>query len=136
MARGKNRVDYVILFVDDLQTSVAFYRDVVGLAFKFLEHGYAEFATEGAKFGLYERARLPELIGGEPLGRGPSGEVVFMVDDVDAEAERIGPEGVRVLAGPLDRPWGHRTLHIADPDGHVVELAQEIPRQRARRRER
>ena len=35
---------------------------------------------------------------------------------------------VAVLRGPTDRPWGHRTLHLADPDGFVVELAQEIPR--------
>ena len=31
-----------------------------------------------------------------------------------------------------DRPWGHRTLHVADPDGFVVEFAQEIPRARGR----
>ena len=30
---------------------------------------------------------------------------------------------------PLDRPWGHRTVHVEDPDGFVVELAVEIPRQ-------
>jgi lactoylglutathione lyase len=25
---------------------------------------------------------------------------------------------------PTDRPWGERTLHLADPDGNVVELTQ------------
>jgi lactoylglutathione lyase len=39
---------------------------------------------------------------------------------------------VRPLAPPTDRPWGHRTLHVADPDGFVVEFAQEIPRARGR----
>jgi len=29
----------------------------------------------------------------------------------------------------VDRPWGHRTVHVEDPDGFVVELAEEIPRQ-------
>ncbi len=84
---NRRRVDYVILYVNDIQHSIAFYRDVVGLSFKFTEAGYAEFATEGTKFALYERARLH-----------------------------------------ADRPWGHRTLHVLDPDGHVVEFAQEIPR--------
>jgi lactoylglutathione lyase len=37
-----------------------------------------------------------------------------------------------LLAEPTDRPWGHRTLHIADPDGFIVEFAQEIPRARSR----
>ena len=39
----------------------------------------------------------------------------------------------RVLSGPVDRPWGHRTVHVADPDGFVVEFAEEIPRARQRR---
>lgn len=112
----------------DLARSVAFYRDVVGLPFKFQESGYAEFASGPVKFGLYERARLLELIGREAVPGGPAVEVVFLVDDVDAEAERLRAAGAEVLAGPVDRPWGHRTLHVLDPDGQVVEFAQEIPR--------
>jgi lactoylglutathione lyase len=59
---------------------------------------------------------------------GPAGEVLFLVDDVDAEAERLRGLGVEFLSGPVDRPWGHRTLHLLDPDGFVIELAQRIPR--------
>ena len=58
----------------------------------------------------------------------PQGEVLFLVDDVDDWAQRLKRAGVRVLSGPVDRPWGHRTLHLLDPDGFVVELAQEIER--------
>src|SRR5436309_6384822 len=57
------RVDYVILYVVDLQRSIEWYRDVVGLPFRMEGDGYAEFATEGCKFALYERAKLSELIG-------------------------------------------------------------------------
>jgi lactoylglutathione lyase len=123
-------VDYVILYVSDLDRSIAFYRDVIGLPFRFSEHGYAEFATEGSKFALYERGLLRELIGRDATEGGPQGEVAFLVADVDAEAERLRRAGVRPLSGPEDRPWGHRTLHVLDPDGFVVELAQEIPRSR------
>jgi lactoylglutathione lyase len=122
------RVDYVILFVGDLDRSIGFYRDLIGLRFKLQGDGYAEFATEGARFGLYDRARLPELIGREATAGGPGGEVVFLVEDADAEAARLRAAGVTVLSGPVDRPWGHRTVHLLDPDGFVVELAQEIPR--------
>jgi lactoylglutathione lyase len=58
--------------------------------------------------------------------------MVFVVNDVDAEVARVAAAGARVLSGPVDRPWGHRTVHLADPDGFVVELAQEIPRRRLR----
>ena len=52
------------------------------------------------------------------------------------EAGRLAVLRARLAAPmPADRPWGHRTLHIADPDGFVVEFAQEIPRARSRRAE-
>ena len=128
MDRGSRGVDYVILYVSDLGRSVAFYWDMIGLPFKLEGAGYAEFDTEGPRFGLLERSQLPALIGREAAGGGPQGEILFLVEDVDAEAERLGRLGVEVLSGPEDRPWGHRTLHLLDPDGFVVEVAQEIPR--------
>jgi lactoylglutathione lyase len=125
-----DQLGYVILFVADLARSIAFYRDVIGLPFKLHGDGYAEFATRGSRFGLYDRDRLEELTGQRPgTPGGPGGEVVFLVGDVDAEAERLRAAGVAILEGPVDRPWGHRTLHVEDPDGFVVELAEEIPRQ-------
>jgi lactoylglutathione lyase len=125
-------VGYVILFVADLERSVRFYRDVLGLEFRLAGDGYVEFATGATKFGLYDRNRLDELTGQGPEAPGrPGGEVVFVVEDVDAEAERLRAEGVAILKGPVDRPWGHRTVHLEDPDGFVVELAEEIPRRPA-----
>ena len=122
------RIDYVILYVEDLDRSIAFYREMIGLQVKFRDRNYAEFVTEGSKFGLFERAKLPELIGLDDRVGGPSGEIAFLVGDVDGEAARLQAAGVEVLLGPIDRPWGHRTLHVLDPDGFVVELAQEIGR--------
>jgi lactoylglutathione lyase len=123
---------YVILYVEDLDASIAFYRDMVGLPYKFTDAGYAEFGTDGTKFALYERRRA-EWLTGRPVMPGPAAEIVLLVDDVDACAARLSSAGVALLSGPADRPWGHRTLHIADPDGFVVEFAQEIPRARSRR---
>ncbi len=125
-----NRLGYVILFVRDLERSARFYRDVVGLALRVRGDGYLEFATEGCRFGLYDRNRLEELTGQGPDAPGqPGGEVVFLVGDVDAEAARLRAAGATILMGPVDRVWGHRTVHVEDPDGFVVELAEEIPRQ-------
>jgi len=126
-----DRIAYVILYVADLDASIAFYRDVLGLPYRFVDAGYAEFGTDGTRFALYERRRAEWLTGG-PVTPGPAAEVVLLVDDVDAEAARLEALGATILTGPADRPWGHRTIHLADPDGFVVELAQEIPRQRTR----
>lgn len=125
--RVPRRLAYAILFVSDLERSIGFYRDVIGLPFRFANESYAEFSTEGAKFSLFARSRLPELLGQEVPEANvpwPQGEVAFFVEDVDAEYERLADVGVRVLAPPTDRVWGERTLHLADPDGNVVELTR------------
>ena len=122
----------MIVYVSDLATSVAFYR-AIGLEHRFTEAGYAEFATGAVRFALYERRRA-EWLTGQPVRPGPAAEIVLVVDDVDAVVADLRAPGVPVLSGPADRAWGHRTAHVADPDGFVVEFAQEIPRTRSRRR--
>lgn len=119
------RVDYVIWYVESLERSVVFYRDVIGLAVRIEGDGYVEFDLDNTKFSLFERSKLPELIGREG-GTTPCGEIGFLVDDVDAEADRLRGLGVELLTGPVDRPWQERTLHIADPDGNVIEYAQKL----------
>lgn len=123
---------HVILYVSDLDASVAFYRDILGFEHAFTDAGYAEFRTGETRFAVYERRRA-EWLTGHTVGPGAAGEIVVTVDDVDAETARLAGLGVTALAPPTDRSWGHRTAHFADPDGFVVELAQVIPRHRDRR---
>ena len=119
-------LDYVILYVDDLERSLSFYRLLLGVVGARRSETYAELVLENCRLGFYLREATPDLLGRSSEGSGA--ELLFLVQDVDAEADRLRSAGVRILSGPLDRPWGHRTVHIEDPDGHVVELAREIPR--------
>ncbi len=127
------RLGHVILFVSNLATSVQFCRDVAGLEHSFTDAGYAEFRTGPTRFALYERRRA-EWMTSHPVMPGPAGEIVLIVEDVDVVAAALRGHAVPLLAERLDRPWGHRTLHVADPDGFIVEFAQEIPRARSRHR--
>jgi lactoylglutathione lyase len=119
-------LDYVILYVDDLERSLTFYRLLLGVVGTRRSETYAELVLENCRLGFYLRKAVPDLVGRSSEGSGA--ELLFLVEDVDAEADRLRSAGVRILSGPLDRPWGHRTVHVEDPDGHVVELAREIPR--------
>jgi lactoylglutathione lyase len=119
------RLDYVIHYVESLGRSVTFYRDVIGLRVRREGDGYVEFAMDNTKFSLFERSGLPELIG-RGGGSPPCGEIGFLIDDVDAEAARLERLGVEILRGPVNRGWGERTLHIADPDGNIIEFAQKL----------
>ena len=119
------RIDYVIQYVESLSRSTTFYRDVIGLKVRIEGDGYVEFDMDNTKFSLFERSKLSELIGHEG-GTSPCGEIGFIIDDVDAEAERLKGLGVKILRGPVDRPWRERTLHISDPDGNIIEFAQKL----------
>lgn len=119
-------LDYVILYVDDLERSLSFYRLLLGVVGTRRSGTYAELVLENCRLGFYLREAAPDLLGRSSEGSGA--ELLFLVEDVDAEADRLRSAGVRILSGPIDRPWGHRTVHVEDPDGHVVELAREIPR--------
>ena len=52
-----SRLGYAIVYVSDLERSIAFYRDVVGLPFRFASESYAEFeiVAEGSDLAPYAR---------------------------------------------------------------------------------
>ena len=46
----------------------------------------------------------------------------FIVDDVDAEYERLRGRVREVVTEPTTMPWGNRALLFRDPDGNLVNL--------------
>jgi uncharacterized glyoxalase superfamily protein PhnB len=48
--------------------------------------------------------------------------VEFIVEDVDAEYERLREREVDVVTKPTTMPWGNRALMFRDPDGNLVNL--------------
>ncbi len=123
---------YVVLFTEDFERSVAFYTEKVGLPMRLRAEGYAEFAVEGAKFALLSRSRLPEMVGhahvGLPAPGSHEASVTILVEEVDRMHRDLSARGVKFLAPPQDRPWGQRTAYFEDPDGHLIELATNLPR--------
>ena len=51
-----------------------------------------------------------------------AGTVEFIVDDVDAEYERLREQISDVVTEPTTMPWGNRALLFRDPDGNLVNL--------------
>ena len=60
--------------------------------------------------------------GRHPRGFGPV-SLALGVEDFDATCERLREQGVELLNGPIDRPWGIRTASFRDPGGHIWEIA-------------
>jgi lactoylglutathione lyase len=119
------------LFVEDLQTSTAFYRDAFGLPLTYEDDDSAVFDLGNTVVNLLKVAAAHELIAPARVA-GPDGgaraQFTIWVTDADAACAGLTRRGVTLLNGPVDRPWGQRTAAFADPAGHVWELAQTIGR--------
>jgi catechol 2,3-dioxygenase-like lactoylglutathione lyase family enzyme len=116
----------VTLFVDDLAASRSFYADVfqapianedaTSCAFRFPGDVYINLVTTDSAREFIEPAR----VGGE--GTPARMMLTLEVADVDAVCDRLLAQGVKLLNGPADRPWG-RVATFADPSGHCWELS-------------
>jgi catechol 2,3-dioxygenase-like lactoylglutathione lyase family enzyme len=123
---------YVVLFVEDLERTLAFYVDKVGLPVRFRAEGYVELAVEGSRFALLVRSRVSELTGdahtARPAAGAHEGSVTLLVEDVDRVHRELTGRGVTFLGGPENRPWGQRAAYFQDPEGHLIEIATNLPR--------
>jgi lactoylglutathione lyase len=127
---GLDRVEVVTLFVDDLAATTAFYRDVLGLGTVFADDDSTVFALENLMINLLRSTQAPTLVEPARVAAGGSGAralFTIRVADVDAVCAELARQGVALLNGPQDRPWGRRTAAFADPAGHVWEVAQLLP---------
>ena len=126
MSSWPGAISAITLFVDDLEVSKQFYRDVFDSELKFEDEASAVFAFGGTLVNLLRTSAAEELIGPAdvaPRDAGSRLQFTLDVDDVDAMCTELERRGVRLINGPMDRPWGVRTACFADPGGHIWEIA-------------
>lgn len=126
MGTWPGAISAITLFVDDLEVSKQFYRDVFDSELKFEDDDSAVFAFGGTLVNLLRTSAAEELIGPAavaPRDAGSRLQFTLDVDDVDAMCTELERRGVRLINGPMDRPWGVRTACFADPGGHIWEIA-------------
>jgi len=130
VSESLNSVGAITVFVEDPQRSKAFYEQVFEVPVLFEDDSSAAFKFENTIINLLATPAAHELIEPANVG-GPEGgarmQFTIFVEDADGVIEQLRERGVGLLNGPLDRPWGMRTAAFADPDGHVWEIAQQLP---------
>jgi catechol 2,3-dioxygenase-like lactoylglutathione lyase family enzyme len=117
----------ITLFVEDLAAAKQFYGDVFGLPVIFEDADSAVFKFGTTLVNLLKTTAAQELIGPAvvaPREAGSRLQFTIEVDDVDAMCADLVTRGVRLLNGPMDRPWGPRTASFMDPGGHIWEIAR------------
>lgn len=130
----KPRVTVITIGVDNLERSLAFYRDGLGfptpgIIGKEFEHGAAVFLElqPGLKLALWPRASIAHDTG---VARGAASATEFTLGHnvaskaaVDAVMEQARKAGATIVKQAHDTFWGGYGGYFQDPDRHLWEIA-------------
>jgi catechol 2,3-dioxygenase-like lactoylglutathione lyase family enzyme len=144
---------HIAVGVTDMDTSLAFYRDVLGMHVSLdAEEEIPALGESGPmkRRGVYLRWRegedetfivLDQHLSQEPFGKPARLFQVgihhfgFWVDDIDGMVERAKAAGISVIGGPGDADTSQygeaaggkvRSAFMRDPDGNFVQLDQRV----------
>jgi len=114
--------------VNDIQKSLAFYRDVLGFTVK------DRWEQDGALHGVELVAgRVTFWLGQDDWKKGRDrvkGQGFRMycgtTQDIDTLARRIEAGGGTLVEKPTDRPWGGRDFAVVDPDGFKITISSGL----------
>ena len=122
---------YVILYVEDVAASLAFYERAFGFERRFfhddegkaygeLETGATRlaFASTGLVSGHLSQAPRISAAGDAPLGF----EVALTTADVQSLYDRALAAGATAEAPPETKPWGQIVAYVRDNAGFLVEI--------------
>ena len=128
-------LQYCHVTVNDVDESLAFYRDALGLE---VRNDVGSGTFRWLTLGLPGRS-VPEIVISEPhagrsqadgdalqelVTKGVLPIVGFRVDDLSASFEKARAYGAEVLQEPMDQHWGLRDCAFRDPSGNMVRISQ------------
>ncbi len=130
----KSRITVITLGVDQLERSLSFYRDGLGLptegitGAEFEEGAVAFFhMNDNLILALYPRKSLAKDAKVPLSPPSPSdfsiGHNVRSKQEVDAVMQQAEAAGATITDPAHDRFWGGYSGYFQDPDGHLWEIA-------------
>jgi catechol 2,3-dioxygenase-like lactoylglutathione lyase family enzyme len=121
-------LDHLVLTVRQIDATVAFYRDGLGMELRsFGERGERKALHFGAhKINLHESGREFEPKAVHPTPG--SADLCFLTEEpLEAVAGRLEAMGHSVIEGPVERTGATGqilSIYARDPDGNLIEIAR------------
>lgn len=129
----KPRITVITLGVDDLERSLRFYRDGLGLPTQGIigiefEHGAVAFfdLQENVKLAIWPRKSISFDSGIAVCPPNPTeitlGQNVSSKSEVNDVMEQAENAGAKIVKKAQDTFWGGYAGYFQDPDGHLWEI--------------
>lgn len=113
-----------MLVVSDMDRSVAFYKNVLGLHV-VMDFGANKTLTGGLALQTQETYR--EFIDGRAIAwGGHSFELYFEEVDFDGFAEKLEKCAIEYVHPVKEHTWGQRVVRFYDPDHHIIEVGEAM----------
>lgn len=121
---GMNLASIRIL-TDDVPRLVQFYEALVGASARWVTPAFAAVPAGQTEVAIASTESL--ALSNTPDAAEPRANrsiyIEFLVDDVDAEYERLrGDVVTEFVLEPTTMPWGNRSVLFRDPDGNLINL--------------
>jgi catechol 2,3-dioxygenase-like lactoylglutathione lyase family enzyme len=127
-AFGGTRISGCCLLIDDLDRSVAFYTDKMGLVLHRKAYGFAQYEPRrGVHLSTWqidyfcEHVGLPRQVH-HALHKAMPCVLMSSAAEVDAAYKELSSRGVKFASVPALYPWNAYACYFDDPDGNIWEL--------------
>ncbi|MCU1268345.1 MAG: putative glyoxalase/bleomycin resistance protein/dioxygenase [Acidobacteria bacterium] len=122
------QIDYTMIIVSDMDRSVEFYRDKLGIPLKFQSPDWTEFQTGATTLALHGGGvRQEHSASGDPSKQAGTCSIGFNVEDLDKTFAELQAKGITFVMPPTQREGeGIKLAVCMDPDGLPVSFAQMI----------
>ena len=112
------KVGNVILAVKDLDKSIKFYNEIIGLPIKDQRKTWVDLGTSGALLSLHPASLTAQHVGSS-IENGIS--LGFIVGDLKSALEEVKTKGVKVYRDIIEKDAGKNAV-ILDPDEYLISL--------------
>jgi catechol 2,3-dioxygenase-like lactoylglutathione lyase family enzyme len=123
-----DRIDHLVLTVDDVARTVEFYVEVLGMTQTTFGQGRQALMFGSSKINLHQRGREFEPKAANPTPG--SADVCLIADDpLEAVIAELTANGIAIEEGPVQRTGARgpiNSVYIRDPDGNLIELSNYV----------
>ncbi len=116
------RLKNILLVVEDIEKSVAFYKELFGLAVTLSREGNV-MMTEGLV--LQDRKIWEDTVAQNVICKNHATELYFVEYDIEAFVNKINiyKEPITIITPLTEDSYGKKIVRLYDPDGHVIEVS-------------